>query len=94
MAFSPRKSHLHSAQKVYEYSESAVQSVPHLAFKVSDLEQAVRDHRLLLAPYEPITGFRVAMIEDNEMPIELIETKLTDEEIWSLVRSGRQSSIY
>ncbi|HET6170838.1 MAG TPA: hypothetical protein VFE01_11685, partial [Terracidiphilus sp.] len=65
-----------------------------LAFKVSDLDRALRDQKLLLAPYEPIEGFRVAIIDDGGKPIELIETRLSDEEIWSLARSGKETSIY
>jgi hypothetical protein len=37
---------------------------------------------LLLGPYEPILGFHVAVIDDGGNPIELIETSLTDDEIW------------
>lgn len=39
--------------------------------------------RLLLGPYEPIPGFRVAIIEDGGVPIGMIETRLSDEEIWA-----------
>lgn len=71
-----------------------LQSLPHPAFKVNDLDRAVVNRRLLLGPYEPITGFRVAMIEDGGLPIELIETTLTDEEIWDRATSGRNAPLY
>ncbi|MBV8114618.1 MAG: hypothetical protein JO300_07750 [Silvibacterium sp.] len=64
-----------------------IRSVPHAAFKVSDLAIALEGHRLLLAPYEPIEGFRVAIIEDGGIPIEFIETSLNDDEIWKRARS-------
>ena len=59
-----------------------IQSTPHVAFQVDDLEAAVADELLLLGPYEPFSGFRVAIIEDEGVPIELIETALSDEEVF------------
>jgi len=47
----------------------------------------------MLGPYEPIEGYRVAIIDDAGIPVELIETTLTDEEIWGRARSGK-ASIY
>lgn len=31
--------------------------------------------------YSPIEGYRVAMIEEHGVPIELVETSLTDEQL-------------
>ena len=59
-----------------------IQTVPHAAFKVSDLAKAVEGHRILLGPYEPIEGFRVAIVEDGGIPVEFVETTLSDDEIW------------
>ena len=59
-----------------------IQSTPHVAFQVNDLEAAVADENLLLGPYEPFSGFKVAIIEEEGVPIELIETELTEDEIW------------
>jgi hypothetical protein len=47
----------------------------------------------MLGPYEPIEGYRVAIIDDAGIPVELIETTLTDEEIWGRAKSGN-ASIY
>lgn len=69
-----------------------VQTIPHVAFKVADLEQASTGYSILLGPYEPIPGFRVVMIEDGGQPIELVETKLTDDQIWA--RAGTDSALY
>jgi hypothetical protein len=71
-----------------------VRSLPHAAFKVDNLDRAVVDRKLLLEPYEPIAGYRVAIIEDAGIPVELIETGLTDEEIWGRAASGKHTSIY
>jgi hypothetical protein len=71
-----------------------LRTVPHAAFKVSDLAKAVEGQTVLLGPYEPIDGFRVAVIRDGEAPVELIETTLSDEAIWGRAKSGTQSSMY
>ncbi|CAL8478731.1 hypothetical protein [Caballeronia sp. S22] len=71
-----------------------MRTVPHAAFKVSDLTKAIEGKLVLLGPYEPIDGFRVAVIRDGEAPVELIETTLTDEQIWDRVKSGTRASIY
>jgi hypothetical protein len=60
-----------------------IRKIPHPAFKVADLSRAVEGFHLLLGPYEPIPGFKVAIIDDGGCPIELIETLLTDEEVWA-----------
>ena len=70
-----------------------VRSLPHPAFKVDNLDRAVANRKLLLGPYEPIEGYRVAIIDDAGIPVELIETTLTDEEIWGRARCGK-ASIY
>jgi hypothetical protein len=64
-----------------------VRSQPHVAFKVDDLRRATAGMRLLLGPYEPIENFRVAIVEDHGQPIELIQTNLTDDEIWSRAKT-------
>jgi hypothetical protein len=65
-----------------------IRTVPHVAFKVADLLEAIRDEEVILGPYEPIDGFFVAMINDAGVPIELIQTELTDDEVWRRARSG------
>lgn len=52
-----------------------IQTVPHLAFEVKDLdyELATRDLKIITPPNPPMEGIRVAMIEHNGAPIELIE---------------------
>jgi len=49
--------------------------IPHLAFVVKDLdyELANRNFNLLGEPNSPSVGLRVAMIEYNGAPIELME---------------------
>jgi hypothetical protein len=52
-----------------------IQSIPHIAFEVDDLdfELANRNFNILTKPNPPSDGVRVAMIEHNGAPIELIE---------------------
>ena len=52
-----------------------IQTVPHIAFVVEDLdfELATRGFTILTKPNPPSEGVRVAMIEHNGVPIELIE---------------------
>lgn len=58
-----------------------IREKPHVAFKVDDLEATIEGCEVILAPYEPIPGFKVAFINEQGVPIELIETELTDIEI-------------
>lgn len=59
-----------------------IQTLPHVAFKVDCLEAAIENKELLLAPYEPFAGFRVAITLENGWPVEYLETCLSEDEIW------------
>lgn len=52
-----------------------VQKVPHVAFEVEDLDYELnhREFNILIYPNAPSDGVRVAIIEHNGAPIELIE---------------------
>lgn len=54
-----------------------IQTVPHIAFEVDDLdyELANRGLKVITEPNPPSDRVRVAMIEHNGAPIELIEFK-------------------
>ncbi len=55
--------------------DKLIQDVPHLAFVVNDLdfELANRNLNVITYPNAPMEGLRVAMIEHNGAPIELME---------------------
>jgi len=55
--------------------DALIQRVPHLAFEVLDLEHelTIHDLKILTPPNSPGKGIRVAMIEHNGAPLELIE---------------------
>nr|WP_232310103.1 MULTISPECIES: helicase [Francisella] len=60
-----------------------LQTLPHIAYKVTDLESVIKNKNVLLEPYFPIEGFKVAVVEENGAIIEFIQTDLSDEEIWN-----------
>ena len=55
--------------------DKLIQTVPHIAFEVTDLnyELSTHDFKIITEPNSPSDGVRVAMIEHNGAPIELIE---------------------
>ncbi len=52
-----------------------IQTIPHVAFEVADLnyELSTHDFNIITEPNSPSDGIRVAMIEHNGAPVELIE---------------------
>lgn len=69
-----------------------IRALPHVALRVADLEAAIVGYNVLLAPYEPIPGFRAAIIEDGGCPIELVQTSLEDAELWKRAIDGQKIS--
>lgn len=61
-----------------------VTRVPHIAFQVDNLDTEIKEAKVLFGPYSPLEGYRVAMIEEQGVPIELVETKLSDKELAEL----------
>ena len=50
-----------------------VKTVPHLAFEVDDLEAELAGQNVIIEPTSPSAGLRVAFIEHNGAPIELMQ---------------------
>ena len=50
-----------------------VKTVAHVAFEVDNLDDAIAGHKILIAPNSPSDGLRVAFIEVNGAPVELME---------------------
>ena len=71
-----------------------MRTVPHVAFRVSNLGKAIEGHTIILGPYEPIDGFHVAVVDNGGVPVEFIETSLSDAEIWGRARTGQCSILY
>jgi len=49
-----------------------VKTVPHVAFEVEDLDAALKNQKVIIAPNSPREGLMVAFIEVNGAPIELM----------------------
>jgi hypothetical protein len=54
-----------------------IQTIPHIAFEVADIEYELSRHNLKVITEinSPAKGTRVAMIEHHGAPVELIEFK-------------------
>ena len=50
-----------------------VKTVPHVAFVVDDLEQALAGYELLIEPNSPSQGVTVAFVVHNGAPIEFLQ---------------------
>jgi len=50
-----------------------LQRLPHVAFVVDDLDEALKGRELIGPINSPSPGVRVAMILDNDAPVELME---------------------
>ncbi len=50
-----------------------VRRVPHVAFAVDNLDEALAGRELLIAPNSPSPGVRVAFIVHDGAPVELLE---------------------
>ena len=50
-----------------------VKTVPHIAFKVDDLDAELEGKEILIAPNSPSEGVRVAFIVHNGAPVEFLE---------------------
>jgi len=52
-----------------------VKKLPHPAFEVDDLDEAIQGRKIIIPPNSPSEGIRVAFIEEEGAPIELLEDK-------------------
>jgi len=50
-----------------------VKTIPHVAFEVDDLAEAIKGKKIIIQPNSPSPGVLVAFIEDNGAPIELMQ---------------------
>ena len=62
-----------------------IQTIPHIAFEVDDLDQALEGKEIISGVSKPSAGVKVAMILENGAPVELIEfeanTKFKEKEL-------------
>lgn len=50
-----------------------VKTVPHVAFEVDDLDEAIAGHHVLIAPNSPSKGVRVAFVLSDGAPVEFLQ---------------------
>jgi hypothetical protein len=50
-----------------------VKRIPHVAFEVDDVSEAIKGKRIIIEPNSPSKGVVVAFIEENGVPIEFIQ---------------------
>ncbi|WP_290924427.1 hypothetical protein [Halodesulfovibrio sp.] len=50
-----------------------VKTIPHVAFVVENLTEALIGKNVIIAPNSPSKGLTVAFIEENNAPVELME---------------------
>jgi hypothetical protein len=52
-----------------------VKTMPHVAFEVDDVREAIKGKKVIIKPNSPSKGTIVAFIEENGVPIEFIQIK-------------------
>ena len=52
-----------------------VRTVPHVAFEVPDLEEALAGRDVLIPPTAPSEGIRVAFVVENGAPVEFLQVE-------------------
>lgn len=52
-----------------------VKTVPHVAFEVENIHEAIKGKKVIIEPNSPSEGIIVAFIEENGAPIEFIQMK-------------------
>jgi hypothetical protein len=57
----------------------SVKNIPHVAFEVEDLNEALKGRKVIIPPNSPSDGVQVAFIEENGAPIELMQMKSAGE---------------
>jgi hypothetical protein len=50
-----------------------VKTIPHIAFEVDDIYDAIKGKKVIIEPNSPSEGIIVAFIEDNGAPVEFIQ---------------------
>ena len=50
-----------------------IKNNPHVAFEVADIEAAMKGKKVLVAPFSPMEGLKVAFIEDDGLVVELMQ---------------------
>ena len=57
-----------------------VKTIPHIAFEVDNLVEAITGKEILIEPNSPSEGVMVAFIVEDGAPVELMEINQTDDQ--------------
>ena len=57
-----------------------VKTIPHIAFEVDNLIEAINGKEVLIEPNSPSEGVMVAFIVEDGAPVELMEINQTDDQ--------------
>ena len=55
-----------------------VKTIPHVAFEVDDIYEAIKGKKVIIEPNSPSEGNIVAFIEENGAPVEFIQVARED----------------
>ncbi|MDU4960301.1 MAG: hypothetical protein E6X17_06525 [Sporomusaceae bacterium] len=75
----PIELHAFGANSCLDYR---IQQETHIAFKVNNIAVALEEQQIIMPLYQPFADYRCAMVIINEQLVELIETALSESEIW------------
>ena len=50
-----------------------LKTTAHVAFSVDNLEQALEGQKVIIPPFVPMAGVRVAFIQEDQAPVEFME---------------------
>jgi hypothetical protein len=59
-----------------------VKTVPHVAFIVQDINEAIEGKEIIIKPNSPRPGVTVVFIVDNGAPVEFLQFDRPEDEIW------------
>lgn len=59
-----------------------IKTIPHVAYSVDNLNNAIRNKTVVLAPQSPANGVTVAFILDGDNLVELLQFDRAENEIW------------
>lgn len=57
-----------------------LQTTAHVAFQVDDLAAALEGHEILIEPFEPMPGVKVAFVMEDQAPIEYLQVEESSNE--------------
>ena len=55
-----------------------VKTIPHVAFEVDDIYEAIKGRKVIIEPNSPSEGNIVAFIEENGAPVEFIQIRSSE----------------